>query len=255
MSIFQSIILGLVQGFTEFLPISSSGHLVMFQNFFGIEDELFISIALHLGTLIAVIIVFFEDIKQMILHPFSPLVKKLALATIPTILLVLILKPLVESSFSSQFYILGFVITAIILFATEKSKKVQKPIGTPISYKNSFWIGVAQGLACFPGISRSGSTICMGVLQGENRDEVAKFSFLLSIPIIVASSLYELIFHQGAMNLNVLPMIIGMLVSIVSGIIAIKWMLKLVSKAKFYYFSVYLLSLSVILVIVYNLII
>ena len=251
MSIFQAIVLGIVQGLTEFLPVSSSGHLVMFQNFFGLDDQLFLTVALHVGTLMAVFIMFWKDICYLIRHPFSPLAKKIVFATIPTVIIVFLFKSLVESSFTSMFFILGFTITGIVLISTEMLYK-NKKIGMEVSYKSSFWIGVAQGLASFPGISRSGSTICMGLLLGEDKDNVAKFSFLLSIPIIIASCAYEIIFHSSNLALDVFPIIIGTIVSMIAGILAIKLMLNLVSKVKFMYFGVYLISLSVILVIFYN---
>lgn len=251
MNIFESVILGLVQGLTEFLPISSSGHLVMFQKFFGCEDELFLTLALHLGTLIAVFVVYWKDILYIIKHPFSSLSRKLVFATIPTVILVIIFKELVEDSFSSYFFILGFLITAILLIITERKYDKNVP-EKEISYKSCFIIGVAQGLACFPGVSRSGSTICAGMLAGENKNEVARFSFLLSIPIIIASCAYELIFNPILITIDWLPIIVGMFVAMISGIFAIKLMLKVVSKAKFSYFAIYLFVLSIIMTIAFN---
>ena len=251
MGIFESIILGIVQGLTEFLPVSSSGHLVMFQKFFGTQDELFFTLALHLGTLIAVLVVYWKDVVHIIKNPFSDLTKKLVFATIPTVVIVFILKSLVESSFSSYFFICGFLLSALLLFVTEKKYDKSIPKKS-ISYKNSFLIGVAQGLACFPGVSRSGSTICAGMLAGENKEEVAKFSFLLSIPIIIASCGYELICNPIVLTNNWIPIVVGMIVSMISGIFAIKLMLNVVKKVKFTYFATYLFVLSIIVTIVLN---
>lgn len=251
MSIFQAIILGIVQGFTEFLPVSSSGHLVMFETFFGIQEQMLLTIALHLGTLIAVFVVFWKDILFLLKNPCSPLAKKLIFASVPTVIMVVLLEGVVESSFSSYFFILGFIFTAIVLFVADRYYK-QKRFDISISYKSSFWIGVAQGVALFPGISRSGSTICMGLLLGEDREQVAKFSFLLSIPIILASSIYEMIFCLGNCRIAVAPMVVGMIVSLVSGIVSIKFMLNIIKKAKLSYFSIYLICIAVFLVLYFN---
>jgi undecaprenyl-diphosphatase len=254
LGIFESIVLGLVQGLTEFLPVSSSGHLVMFQKLLGVEENLFLTVALHLGTLIAVFIVYAKDIWEMIKNPFSSKVKKLVVATIPTVLIVFLLKGAVETSFSSYFFILGFLITAILLIITQNKQNKTKELSQnkEISYKSSLIIGIAQGLACFPGISRSGSTICAGILAGENKDECANFSFLLSIPIIIASCCYELIFNFQTLTFNLIPVLVGMFVAMVSGIIAIRVMLKIVHNVKFNGFAIYLFILSIIMVIFFN---
>ena len=177
--------LGLIQGLTEFLPVSSSGHLVLFSQIFGIEEELFVSIILHCATLLSILIVFWKDVWQMISHPFSKQTMLIVVATIPTCLICLVLMPIIKLSFSGMILPVCFLVSAILLMLSERSTKNKET--TEISYKSAFWIGVAQGFAVFPGISRSGTTISAGLFAGNKKEEVAKFSFLLSVPVILLS--------------------------------------------------------------------
>lgn len=239
MGIIESIILGAVQGITEFLPISSSGHLVLFQIMFGLNTEnILFDISLHIATLGAVIFVFWKKVIDLIRHPFSPMAIKLYVATVPTVIMVLLFREYIENSFGSYFFLFGFVITALLLLITEFFvKKSQKPLGK----LGSFFMGVAQGVATLPGISRSGSTISIGLMMGKDRKEVAEFSFLMSIPVILASLVYEL-FFSGRLILatNIIPLVLGMITSFVLGIIAIKFMLKIIQKTSLVWFALYL---------------
>lgn len=246
MSIFISIVLGAVQGLTEFLPISSSGHLVLMEELFKVEPNLFFNVTLHLGSLLAVIVVYNKDILYLLKHPLCDESKKLIVATIPTVIVILILKSTIENSFTNNFFIFGFMITAFVLTLTDMiiSKRVDKKV---ISYKSALIMGVAQGLAGFPGVSRSGSTICAGLLSKENRENVTKFSFLMSIPIIIASAVYEVLFDNVGGDINISSLIIGFLCAFIFGIIAIKIMIKIIKKAKLKYFAIYLVVISVIL--------
>ena len=246
MEIWQAIILGIVQGLTEFLPVSSSGHLVLFENIFGTGANLFMTIALHLGSLFAVVVIFWKDILYIIKHPFCDLSKKLVIATIPTVIIVLFFKTFIEDSFNGNFFLVGFVITAFLLMITEiVVKKVEDK--KPISNKVAIIMGIAQGIATLPGVSRSGSTICAGLLCGENRESVAKFSFLMSIPIIVASCVYEILFTSTVSTISILPIIVGMIFAFIFAILAIKLMLKLIKKVEFTYFAIYLVILVIVL--------
>ena len=249
MGIVEAMILGIVQGLTEFLPVSSSGHLVLFQNLFGLSgNNIAFDVAVHFGSLIAVFIIFRKTIWELIKHPFSPLAIKLYFATIPTIIMVLIFKSYIEGAFSGDFFLVGFVITAIILIVSEYIAKKYKN-ETPISKKHAIILGIAQGFATLPGVSRSGTTISTGLIMGNNKEEVAEFSFLMSIPIILASAVYELIFKFDSTTIEIFPLLIGTLFAFVFGFIAIKWMLRLIKKANFMYFSVYLLVLVAVLLI------
>lgn len=265
------IILGIVQGATEFLPVSSSGHLVLFYNIFGITgNTILLSVILHVATLFAVVFVYYKDIAKLIKNPFCKTNKLLVVATIPTILLVLLFKKFIEESFGGQWLIIGFIITAIVLVVAEYMGKknessrqnvFRKQAGIEnnnitnlnISYKQGIVIGVAQGLASFPGISRSGSTIAAGLMAGVSKNEVANFSFLLSIPIILASLGYEMLgfFTEGgsAMAFNFGALSVGFLFAFISGLLCIKLMLAFVKKQKLTWFSLYLLALSTFMVL------
>ena len=267
------IILGLVQGASEFLPISSSGHLVLFYNIFGIkENTVLLSVVLHIATLIAVFICYRKTLWYMIRHPFCNTNKKLLVATIPTVILALLLNNLVEKTFGNNFIIIGFLITAILLLISQSinnrhkltpskyflSKNTTSSVTSrdmtdlDINYKQAVLIGIAQGLAVFPGISRSGSTIATSLIVGVNKTDAADFSFLLSIPVILGGLLQELIkFFKGntAIGYSALSISTGCLCAFISGLFCIKLMLKMVKRQNLSWFSFYLALLSLVLVI------
>ena len=191
MEILSLVILGLVQGLTEFLPVSSSGHLVLLGSVFGIEDNLFVSLILHLATLFAVVVCLRKEIWQLLRHPFSNLAIKLYVATIPTCLIVLVIMPLISTAFSGGGLAVCFLISAIILFCADILSK-QKQCSEGVSIKQAIIMGIGQGFAAMPGISRSGTTISAGLIAGGNKEQTAKFSFLMSIPIILMSLLLEI---------------------------------------------------------------
>ncbi len=268
--VFVLIILGIVQGASEFLPISSSGHLVVLYNIFNIQgNTILLSVILHVATLLAVIVCYFKDLISLIKHPFCKTNLKLITATIPTVVMALALKSVVERSFDGDFVTIGFLITALVLvisqniqsnglknktsnFMSKSSNNLCDITNLNISYVQALVIGIAQGVAIFPGISRSGSTIATGLITGVDKDTCADFSFLLSIPIILGSLALELkdVFSGGAtLDINVGSLIVGFLVSFVSGLVAIKFMLKLVKHKKLTGFSVYLFVLSLFLIL------
>lgn len=248
MNIFLALFfLGLVQGLTEFLPVSSSGHLVLFSKIFGIEESLFLSILLHVATLLSIVVVFYKDIWQMIKHPFSDSTIRLVAATIPTCLIVLVLMPIIKQSFAGALLPLCFAISAVLLMFAEifsKKKKDEK-----ITLKTAIFMGIAQGFAVFPGISRSGSTISAGLMAGKNKAEVAKFSFLMSVPIILLSLLmevFEICTAKVQIAVPILPTCISFLTAFLVGIFAIKVMIKLTSKANLKWFSLELVAVAII---------
>jgi undecaprenyl-diphosphatase len=248
MSIIDSIILGIVQGFTEFLPVSSSGHLVLFEKLFNINSNVILfNVLLHFASLIAVIIMFRKTILYLIKNPFSTQAKKLYFATIPTVIIVLMFKKFIENSFTSSFFVYGFLFTALFLIIAEIIAKKYKSSSGDIKYSSAFIMGIAQGFATLPGVSRSGSTICTGLILGEDREQTASFSFLMSIPIILASMIYELIFGGSIEMINILPIIIGMIFTFIFSILSIKIMMNLIKKANLFYFSAYLIILSILI--------
>lgn len=243
--------LGIIQGLTEFLPVSSSGHLVLFGNLFGIEESLFISILLHVATLLSIVVVFYKDIWQMIRHPFSKQTTMLVVATIPTCLIVLVLMPIIKQSFAGGLLPICFLISAILLLVSEQlSKKKEKK---EMTYKTAFIMGIAQGFAVFPGISRSGSTISAGLLSGGEKESVAKFSFLMSIPIIFLSlimEVYEIATGSLKLQIQIMPTILAFVSAFVVGIFAIKLMIKLTVKSSLKWFSLYLVIISIVSIFV-----
>lgn len=269
--LFVIIVLGLVQGASEFLPISSSGHLVVLYNIFNITDNtILLSVVLHVATLIAVCICYRKQLLCLIKNPFCKTNLKLLTATIPTVVLALLLKNLVEKSFDGTFVTLGFLITALVLVVSQniqnKSKLqsnshfLSKTNGFEnnnitninVSYGQALLIGLVQGVAIFPGISRSGSTIATGLICGVNKSDAADFSFLLSIPIIVGSMILEIadvVKGNITMQFSALSLGVGFVVAFVSGLLAIKLMLKFVKNKKLTAFSVYLFLLSLFLIL------
>jgi len=253
---FALIILGIVQGVAEFLPISSSGHLVLLSDIFGIKESLFVSIILHVATLLSIIVVYRKDVLYYLRHPFSDGVKKIIIATIPTGIIALILLPLIEKSFSGNFLPICFLITAVLLVFTElffNGRQVGDNKITPdfegINYKQALIIGIAQGLAVFPGVSRSGSTICVGLMAGGNKNEVANFSFIMSIPIIILSlikEIYDIAINKDVININIYGLILGGLFAFIIGIFAIKLMKKLTQKIHFLWFGIYLVLIAIL---------
>lgn len=248
MQILFLLILGILQGICEFLPISSSGHLVLFSNIFGITDSLFVSIVLHVATLLAILVVFKKEIFYIISHPFSKESMNIVIATIPTALIVLILMPIINQSFTGSFLAVSFLISSILLVAVEYYSKRHKQ-SKEFTYKNAIIMGIAQGLAVFPGISRSGTTISAGLFSGGDKGNCAKFSFLMSVPVIILSMILEIIkifIYKETVSVNIVGIVGAFIFAFVIGILSIKLMIKLTSKLNFKWFSLYLLIISII---------
>ena len=270
MSFWVLILLAVVQGLTEFLPISSSGHLVLLYNFFGIENNVkLLSILLHIATLLSVLIYYRKELIVLIKNPFCKTNRKIVVTTIFTCLVVLILKPFIDKSFKGEFLFVFFIITAMLLFISDymadkrelltrtsnfKSENIKiinkyDITNMPVSYKQAIIIGLTQGVACFPGISRSGSTIAVSRMCGA--EDSARYSFLISIPIIIASFLMEIIEGGiGAFEVNIGLLVLAMVICTIVGLLCIKVMTKLVARNRLIYFSYYLILLSIILIVV-----
>jgi undecaprenyl-diphosphatase len=251
MEIWQAIVLGAVQGFAEFLPVSSSGHLILMQRWLGVtEGGLFFDIMLHIGTLIPVFIVFFKEILSIFKKPFNKMLF-LIIATIPAALTGMLLGDVVEGAFykgnllSAILLSATFLITATELFFSEWiSKKYDKKL--PLSYKSSLVQGLAQGVAIVPGLSRSGTVISSGCFYGLSREENANFTFLMSIPVILGAALVQGldVIKTGA-EIQILPLVFGMATAMITGYIAIKAMLKVIKKANYKWFSLYLVIMAI----------
>jgi undecaprenyl-diphosphatase len=246
-SIIEAIILGIIQGITEWLPISSSGHLVLLQNFFNIQPPLIFDIMLHIGSLFVIFIVFYKDIKKLIFGVLKGDKKQIKLfllliiATIPIALIGFFLNDLIKSIFN-DLRTVGFslIFTSLLLFLTKIKRKKRK-----LNIKNTFLIGIAQGLAILPGISRSGATISLGLIQGIEKKEIITLSFLMFIPAILGALLLE-INNVSQIN-NIAPLVIGTLTVIVTGFFSLRFLIKIIKKNKFHNFGWYCLGLGIII--------
>lgn len=253
MPIWQSIILGIVQGLGEFLPISSSGHLVLMQNIFGIEGgEIVFDTLLHVGTLVAVFIVLWQDIVDIIKKPFQKVTLMLVIATIPAVLAAVFLKDFIVGAFGGAYLGWGFLVTAIVLFLLGKIKN--KPDETDslstVDAKQASVMGVFQAIAILPGISRSGFSICGGLASGVTREKALRFSFLMSIPAILGSLVFNLkdileLSANGA-SFTAGTAIVGMIAAALAGVVALKWMFKTVRSGSFWKFSIYVGALAIL---------
>jgi len=251
MSILEALILGILQGITEFLPVSSSGHLVLLQRMFGLEEGIFtFTIVVHVATLIPVLFVYYNRIKSLVKKPFQKLTLLLILGTVPTVIAVLIFGDFIDTLFTGNFLAFGFAVTGIAMILTDRAKQGSKNMDQ-ITRKDALIIGLSQALAIMPGISRSGSTIAGAVACDIDRESAINFSFLLSIPAIAGGTVVEIrhvLVGQTAMeSLFTLPMLIGFLAAMVSGYFAIKLMLKVVVASKLRYFAYYLIALAVLI--------
>ena len=240
------MLLAVVQGLTEFLPVSSSGHLVLMEQIFNVKvDMMFMSILMHLGTLIAVVIYYRKKIFYLIKNPFSKTTFYLVLSTIPAGIFVLIFKDFLTNSFNGALLGFGFLVSSIMLFVADKVSKKYEP-NAEFSYKTALLMGVFEAVAVFPGISRSGSTLCAGIFSGADPDEVLDFSFLMSVPIILASTVFELFdLGAGILKVNVWFIVVGLILSFVCGLISIKLTINFTKKIKLKYFSIYLLLVAI----------
>jgi len=251
LSILEAVILGIVQGFTEFLPVSSSGHLIIAQKTLGIEEPMLAyNIVLHLGSLVAVLAVFWKDIVGFITKPFQNLMYMLVAATIPAIIAGFFFVEQIEVLFEGGLFLaLCFIITGFLLFYSDgiqNNKKQDKDI----KLSNALVIGCVQALAISPGISRSGSTIAAGLHQGLTRETAARFSFLLSIPTILGAAVLMAIDVMGSVEgasafvSNIEPLLFGFFAAMLSGYLSIRFMLDLIKKSKLRYFGFYVLILA-----------
>ena len=259
MDFIEAIILGIIQGLTEFLPISSSGHLEiankLLNNKIGSENLLLI-IVLHFGTAVSTLIVFKQDIMNII-HEFvnvkrkknsSSFVLRIIYSMIPVVIVGLVFEEQIQNLFKGNLILVGFmlIVTGLLLFLTDNQKSIKKNVST----KNAIIIGVSQAIAILPGISRSGATISTAVLLGIKKNQAAKFSFLMVVPIIIGKIIKDLATGDISYKEEMFPiLIIGFLSSLITGIIACKLMIKIVENSKLKYFSIYCFLIGIICII------
>lgn len=247
-----AVVLGFVQGAMEFLPVSSSGHIVLLSRWFNIGETLTLSIILHVATLLSVVVVFWRPILELIKKPFSKKSLMIVLACTCTAVIAIIFKKFFLDSFGGALLPYSFIITAVLLLVTQfLTQKIK--IGEPLNYKTATLVGFAQGIAILPGISRSGSTICAALLAKTDREEAADFSFIISLPIIVASAVFDIISlassGEGVANALSLPwpaILVSFIIAFVVGVFCVKFMRKLTTKNVLWPFSVYLIIIAVL---------
>ncbi|GBU27786.1 UDP pyrophosphate phosphatase [Treponema sp. R8-4-B8] len=255
MNIINAIILGIVQGLTEFLPVSSSGHLVLLQKIFKIQEpSLFFDTMLHVGTLLAVMTVLWKDIFEILKKPIQKLTGFLILATIPAVIAALLFKDAIEEIFTSgKFLGFCFLITTALLVTAEllsrRNKNAnpaaeQDETGAKMTWLHALFIGVMQALAIPPGISRSGATISGSLFCKLDRGFAARFSFLMSIPAILGAVVMQTkdLFKGGAadsISFGTAAIVAGTITSAVVGFFAVKFMLKIIKEKSLFGFAIY----------------
>lgn len=269
----EALILGLIQGLTEYLPVSSSGHLAIGQALFGMEngeDNLMFTVAVHIATILSTLVILWKEVNWMLKGLFNFAVhvpmgdadlKKNAgtryalnilVSMIPVGIVGLFFKDEVEAIFGSGLLIVGccLMITAALLIFSYYAKPRQKE---NISLWDAFVIGIAQACAVLPGLSRSGSTIATGLLLGDKKEQLAQFSFLMVIPPILGEALLDtmkMIKGENVLgSIEVLPIVIGFVAAFLSGCLACKWMINIVKKGKLVYFGIYCAIIGAITIV------
>jgi undecaprenyl-diphosphatase len=243
----QSLILGLIQGLTEFLPVSSSGHLQIADAIFGIKtaDSFYFTIVVHGATVLSTLFVFWQEILKLIkgtlqfkMNEEMKYVLKIAVSMIPVVIIGLFFKDFVENMFAGNLVATGieFLITALMLALAH----FVKPREREITYFDSFIIGIAQAVAVIPAISRSGATIATGLLLGNKKEEITRFSFLMVIIPIIGVNLMEIMkADTSSENISIFVLMVGFIAAFVSGYFACRWMIDLVKRSKMIWFAVY----------------
>lgn len=256
MEIIQSIILGIVQGITEFLPISSSGHLIAIPELFGWgEQGILFDVGVHIATLLAVVVALWKDVKSMALSilgkadaSYKRLLILIIIGTIPVIVVGFTLRDFIVEVFRHPFWVVvSLVVWGLVLgIADSVSRKRQSTDMKQLSISNVLMIGIAQSIALIPGTSRSGITMSAGLFAGLSRKDAARFSFLLSIPAILGAGLLTFLnAPQGALQSLSIEFFVGCVVAFVSGLVAIKFLLNIVEKTSYWVFAVYRILLAI----------
>lgn len=259
MEVWEAIVLGVVQGVTEFLPVSSSGHLEIGKVLLGDtsipEDSLLFTVIVHFATALSTLVIFRKDIWELI----SGLLKmkwneetkftvKIILSMLPAIFIGLLFEQELEAFFGGKIAFVGvmLIITAILLWAADRAKIT----GKKVSFSHAIIIGISQAIAILPGISRSGATISTSVLLGNDKNKAARFSFLMVVPLIFGKIFKDVFSGEiSTDNANFLTLSMGFLAAFISGLIACHWMIKWVRNSKLKYFSIYCVLVGLIAII------
>lgn len=257
MTLIESFILGLIQGLTEFLPVSSSGHLEIGKVLLGLESEesLTFTVVVHGATVLSTIIVFWRQLRDIFIGFFNLewneakiYILKIAISMIPIAIVGVFFKEQVESLFTDNIVFVGsmLIITAVLLAFSNYARNRERNI----SYLDAFIIGIAQAFAVLPGISRSGATISSGLLLGNKKGDVAQFSFLMVLIPIIGANIVDLKgIHPGQEDVQIMPLFIGFLAAFFSGLLACKLMIAIVKRSKLIYFAAYCLLIGIIAIV------
>ena len=249
MGFWEALILGIIQGLTEFLPVSSSGHLELGKVLLGDnslpEESLLFTVVVHAATALSTVVVFRKDILEILKGLFqfkwneqSQFSVKIIVSMIPAAIIGVLFNDQIEALFNKQILLVGamLVLTGLLLFLADKAKKTEKQVG----FGQAAIIGISQAIAILPGISRSGATISTSVLLGIDREKAARFSFLMVVPLILGKIAKDLLDGNISSELtNVMPLTVGFTAAFISGLIACTWMISLVKKSQLRYFSYY----------------
>ncbi|MFT4576284.1 MAG: undecaprenyl-diphosphatase [Polaribacter sp.] len=249
MDIIESIVLGVIQGLTEFLPVSSSGHLELAKAILGDtslpEESLAFTVVLHFATALSTLVIFRKEVIEIFKGLFqfkwndqTLFSLKIIASMIPAVIVGLLFEEQLESFFGGKILLVGamLLVTAILLLLADRAKRTDRKV----SFANAVIIGVSQAIAMLPGISRSGATISTSVLLGVDRTKAARFSFLMVVPLIIGKVAKDLI--GGEINFSsteIAPLAAGFIAAFVSGLLACTWMISLVKKSKLSYFAIY----------------
>ncbi|TRX71728.1 undecaprenyl-diphosphate phosphatase [Carboxylicivirga sp. M1479] len=249
MGIVEALILGIIQGLTEFLPVSSSGHLEIVKAIFGdnamAKESMFMTVMLHGATAISTIVIFRKEIFEIISGLFqfkwneqTIFSLKIIVSMVPAAVIGVLFNDQMEALFDSQILLVGcmLILTAGLLFLADKAKTTDKGV----SFSNAVVIGIAQAIAILPGISRSGATISTSVLLGIDRTRATRFSFLMVVPLILGKMAKDLLSSEfTTADVSIMPVVVGFVAAFLTGLLACTWMIKLVKNSKLVYFSIY----------------
>lgn len=256
MNIFEAIILGIIQGLTEFLPVSSSGHLELGKALQGsnllAKESLMMTVVLHLATALSTVVIFRKDLAQIFKGLFQfkwndecKFSVKIIISMLPAAIVGVMFNDFLETFFDGQIMLVGFMllITGLVLYLANRAKSTGKPVG----YVDAIIIGVSQAIAILPGISRSGATIGTSVLLGIDRTKAARFSFLMVVPLIFGKVAKDVLSDEFSMaGLNTSALVAGFIAAFITGMFACKWMIAIVKKSKLSYFSYYCFAIGTI---------
>ena len=258
MGLLEAIILGIVQGLTEFLPVSSSGHLEIVKELLNVEAQeqnLLMTVVLHAATALSTIVIFRKDIKEILsgLTQFKwneefIFSLKIILSMVPAACVGLLFEDEIEQLFGGQILLVGsmLLITGLLLFLADKAKKTDQKV----NFSNALVIGISQAIAILPGISRSGATISTSVLLGVDREKAARFSFLMVVPLILGKMSKDIVSGDLLVDSSgMLPLSIGFIAAFTTGLVACKWMIKLVKNSQLKYFAYYCFTIGSITII------